>query len=226
MWFLPSMALTVGLAFLGWWGIACLAEMATEALLSNWEVTSSEAWLHVLTEWLIWAFLLVLKIKFTKYIVLIVMGPLFGALSQAVESEVTGAHVQFSWAQLIRDGIRGLRSALLLATFEFGLAFVLWAAGLTIPALSPVVLPASWLLGAWAYGAASMDYVWERDGKGAREGLRASLKRPGLALGIGIPFALWMAFPVLAWTVGPMMGGMGAAAAASVALKSDQVNSQ
>jgi len=74
------------------------------------------------------------------------------------------------------------------------------------------------LVGAWAYGVSAMDYVWERRGKGARSGFMASLARPDVAWGIGIPFALWMSLPVLAWTVGPMMGGLGAAAASSVAL--------
>ena len=63
-----------------------------------------------------------------------------------------------------------------------------------------------------------MDYVWERNGMGARTGLRASLARPWMALGLGVPFALWMSVPVLAWTVGPMMGGMLASASAAVAL--------
>ena len=51
-----------------------------------------------------------------------------------------------------------------------------------------------------------MDYVWEREGKGAWAGLAASLRRFGLALNVGIPFALWMSVPVLAWTVGPIDG--------------------
>ena len=63
-----------------------------------------------------------------------------------------------------------------------------------------------------------MDYVWEREGKGAWEGLAASLRQSMVALNVGIPFSLWMSIPLLAWTVGPLMGGMGAAATACVAL--------
>ena len=119
----------------------------------------------------------------------------------------------------MKDAVRGLRSAALLAAFEWSLTLVLWGLGLAVPVLSPITLPLAWLLGAWAYGASAMDYVWEREGRGAWAGLGASLKRSGIALQVGVPFALWMSVPVLAWTVGPLLGGMGAAATASVVLK-------
>ena len=159
------------------------------------------------------------KIKLTKYIVLVVMGPLLAAVSEAVETQITGTSVFFSWGRWIKDALRGLRSAALLATFELSLTLMLWTVGLAMPVLSPFALAVAWIVGAWAYGASVMDYVWEREGKGAWAGLAASLRRFGLALNVGIPFALWMSVPVLAWTVGPLMGGMGATATACVALK-------
>jgi uncharacterized protein involved in cysteine biosynthesis len=218
-WFVPAAALTLALAALGWYGISAAAEHLSRWLLSQGEWSADEAWLQTLTEWMLWLALLVVKLKLTKYIVLVVMGPLFAAVSEAAEAQITGQTVAFSWSRWIKDAVRGMRSALALATFEWTLTLGLWVAGLTIPVLSPVTLPLAWLVGAWAYGASAMDYVWEREGKGARSGLVASLKRPAVAFGVGIPFALWMAIPVLAWTVGPMMGGMGAAATASVLLK-------
>ena len=218
MWFVPASALTLALAALGWWGIAAAAGQVSTWLLSRWEWTQDEAWLKELTEWMLWAALLVMKLKLTKYVVLVVMGPLFAAVSEATEAQITGREVPFSWTRWLRDAVRGFRSAVLLASVEWTLTLVCWGAGLFFPILSPVTVPLAWLVGAWAYGASAMDYVWERRGKGARSGFMASLARPDVAWGIGIPFALWMSLPVLAWTVGPMMGGLGAAAASSVAL--------
>ena len=109
--------------------------------------------------------LLVVKIKLTKYIVLVVMGPLLAAVSEAVETQITGASVSFSWGRWTKDAVRGLRSAALLATFEWSLTLMLWAVGLAVPVLSPFTLSLAWTLGAWAYGASVMDYVWEREGK-------------------------------------------------------------
>ncbi len=106
----------------------------------------------------------------------------------------------------------------MLAAFEWSLTLLLWGLGLAMPFMSPLTVPLAWLVGAWAYGASAMDYVWEREGLGGRASWVASFRRPAVAWGVGIPFALWMAVPVLAWTVGPMMGGLGASAAASLAL--------
>ena len=111
-----------------------------------------------------------------------------------------------------------MRSAVWLALFEWTTVALLWVVGLLVPVLSPFTLTLAWLVGAWAYGASVMDYVWERQGKGALSGWRSSLRRMDVALACGVPYSLWMSIPVLAWTVGPLMGGMGATAAASVAL--------
>ena len=209
----------MGLAALGWWGIAAAADVATTRLLLALSLETTSGWLAPVVEWLIWALLLVVKLKLTKYVVLVVMGPLLAAVSEAVETQITGTTFSFSWRRWVKDAVRGFRSAALLAAFEWSLTLVLWGVGLAVPVLSPITLPLAWLLGAWAYGASAMDYVWEREGRGAWAGLGASLKRSGIALQVGVPFALWMSVPVLAWTVGPLLGGMGAAATASVVLK-------
>jgi hypothetical protein len=80
----------------------------------------------------------------------------------------------------------------------------------------------SWTVGAWAYGAAMLDYVWEREGLGAKAGLARSVKQLGVALGVGVPFSIWMSVPVVAWTLGPLMGGMGAATVAVLAVRRAQ----
>ena len=124
--------------------------------------------------------------KLTKYVVLVVMGPLFAAVSEAAEAHMTGVETPFSITRWIKDAARGLRSAALLAAFEWTLAAGLWALGLMVPVLSPVTLPLAWLLGAWAYGASVMDCVWEREGKGA-SGVVASVKRADVVLSVGVP---------------------------------------
>ena len=223
-WFVPGAAMTLGLAALGWWGIAIAADRVTDWMLSMWMPEIRSDLLQSVVEWLIWLLLLVVKIKLTKYVVLVVMGPLLAAVSEAVETQITGVTLPFSWSRWFRDAIRGLRSAMLLASFEWSLTLVLWAIGLTAPVMSPLTLTMAWMIGAWAYGASVMDYVWEREGKDAWSGLKSSLRHSGTALRVGIPFALWVSVPVLAWTIGPLMGGMGATATACVALKGASSN--
>ena len=217
-WFLPAAALTLALSALGWWGISALAESVANVVLA-WVAPEREVgWAHAALEWLVWLVLLAVKLKLTKYIVLVVMGPLFAAVSEAVEAQIHGHTVPDSLRRWIRDTLRGMRSAVWLALFEWTTVALLWLVGLLVPVLSPFTLTLAWLVGAWAYGASVMDYVWERQGKGALSGWRSSLRRMDVALACGVPFSLWMSIPVLAWTVGPLMGGMGATAAASVAL--------
>ena len=211
------------LAALGWWGIAAAADGVTASLLSKWSPETESAWWSAVVEWLTRLLLLVVKIKLTKYIVR-KMGPLL-AVSETVETQFTGATVSFSWGRWIKDAVRGLRSAALLATFEWSLTLMLWAVGLAVPVLSPFTLAVAWILGAWAYGASVMDYVWEREEKGAWAGLAASLRRFGLALNVGVP--LPAGCPCLCWhgLWEPLMGGMGATATACVALKQPRSSS-
>lgn len=222
-WFLPAAALTLALSALGWWGISAIALSAADGALAWLAPEREDGWAHAALEWLLWLVLLAVKLKLTKYIVLVVMGPLFAAVSEAVEAQIHGHTAPFSLRQWIRDIFRGVRSAVWLALFEWTTVALLWAVGLLVPVLSPFTLTLAWLVGAWAYGASVMDYVWERQGKGAFSGWQSSLRRMDVALACGVPFSLWMSIPVLAWTVGPLMGGMGATVAASVALTDREV---
>lgn len=215
-WLLPAALLTAAIAATGWWLISWLSEW-----LSSWLVgqfVEDGGMIQTLAEWAIWLGLLVIKVKITKYIVLVVMGPLFAMVSEAAERELGRPLSPFRLSVWLKEMVRGVRSAALMATVEFSVMVVAWGLGLAFPVVSPATLVISWLVGAWIYGASVMDYVWERRGLGAREGFRQSLRRPSISLGVGIPFSLWMSVPILAWTIGPMIGGLLATIAAAVAI--------
>lgn len=224
-WLLPAALLTAAIAAMGWWLISWLSEWMSTWLVGQF--MEDEGVIQALAEWAIWLGLLVLKVKITKYIVLVVMGPLFSMVSEAAERELGRPSSPFRWGVWLKEMVRGVRSAALMATVELGVMVVAWGVGLAFPVVSPATLVFSWLVGAWVYGASVMDYVWERRDLGAREGFRQSLRRPAISLGVGIPFSLWMSVPILAWTVGPMIGGLWATIAAAVAIddrdKSGQV---
>ena len=220
-WFVPGAALTLMISALGWWGIDAISSQLADGIVSTWLGDDEGKWIQALLEWMIWLVLFAVKLKITKYIVLVVMGPLFGALSEAMEAQITGQTAPFSIKKWISDAGRGLRSAIWLALFEWTAVLVLWVAGCIVPAIAPFTLFLAWLVGVWAYGASVMDYVWEREGLGAWSAWQASLRHAKLAFGVGLPFSLWMSVPLLAWTIGPLMGGMGAVAASVVALKGE-----
>ena len=83
-----------------------------------------------------------------------------------------------------------------------------WLATLALPVMAPVWVVFTWAFGVWVYGASMLDYVWEREALGGRDGLRKSLRAWKTALGVGLPFWAWMSLPVLAWTIGPVFGGL------------------
>ena len=164
-------------------------------------------------------------VQAVKYIALIVMGPVYALVSEHVETKLTGVKAPFSLRRFLNDVVRGIRSAMLLATIEYGLYGLIFVLTMFYPLGGVVALIPAWMIGVWAFGAAAMDYVWERDGLGAKQALMATLKRPMMAFGIGLPFAIWMSIPIplISTVAGPLIGGMGAAAMASVLLKDPEL---
>ncbi len=79
-------------------------------------------------------------------------------------------------------------------------------------------------MGAFFYGAASMDYVWEREGAGAVESIRMAFKSRCLAVGLGIVFSVLMAIPILNFTLAPIFAPAVTVVAASLVLKGSAGN--
>ena len=77
----------------------------------------------------------------------------------------------------------------------------------------------AFIIGAFFYGAAALDYVWEREDVGALGSLGLAYKSRRLAVGIGVPFAIWMAIPIVNFTLAPIFAPALATVAAVLALK-------
>ena len=208
MWFLPATGVAVALSALGWWGISLVASDVANRVVDALGMERGEGWIQSLTQGAVSLVLLVVKLKLTKHLVLVCMGPILAMVSEAAEVRLTGRQLPFSWRRAWKDAWRGLRSALLLAAFEWGVLLGCWLATLALPVMAPVWVMLTWAFGVWVYGASMLDYVWEREALGGRDGLRKSLRTWKTALGVGLPFRAWMSLPVLAWTVGPVFGGL------------------
>ena len=109
--------------------------------------------------------------------------------------------------------VRGIRSAILVL-LEMGLSGLLFIVCIVLPFFMPMLgfdlaFPMlSAVRSIWFYGAASLDYAWEKHGYGASEGLHASWKLRGVTLGIGLPFYAAMTIPLLAIVTEPLFGGL------------------
>jgi len=193
MWLMDGVALSLDESLFGW-------------LVAGLEVTL-DGGLWLLTVWL--------GFKLTKFVVLIVLSPVFALASDAVANALNSEKVVWHGLDWKQSLVRGMRSAILLVLLEMGLSSLLFLGCVVLPVFLPMLgfltllFPAlSAVLSIWFYGAASLDYAWEKHGYGASDGLHASWKLRGVTLGIGLPFYAAMTIPVLAILAGPLFGGL------------------
>ena len=244
IWFLPALFLTISLSF----GAFALIDMAVDCADSVYVNRFGEHSLAVCGEGMIamdcieeiitamgsymlsivvWMGLFWLKVKLMKYLVLIFLGPVMAMLSELTEQKTTGVIRPFSFGIFLREVFRGIRTSLLYLFIELCLAIFLLIVALFVGFMFPVLLPViaplelliAFVMGTFFYGAASMDYVWEREGVSAFESIRMAFKSRHLAVGLGIVFSVLMAIPIVSFTLAPILAPAITAVGASLVLK-------
>lgn len=97
--------------------------------------------------------------------------------------------------------------SLTLALYLTGLVLAMFTGALAI-LLSPLLLIAGWMVGAYFYGAAVFDAVYEQAGLNWRNSLRTGWKDRYRLLGIGAVFSILLTIPgfgvLLATFLGPI----------------------
>lgn len=174
-------------------------------------------------EWGVALLVLWLKLKLTKYLLLTLMAPVMSALAGAVRKREIGSAPAFSAGQLLRDLIRGVRTSSVLLLAELGLSFVLALSGLLLTVfaapvavlLSPALLVGSWMVGAYFYGAAVFDAVYEQDGLDWRTSIRCGWSDRFRLLGIGAVFSSLIAVPFIGVFLAAFLGPMPCTTAAA-----------
>ncbi len=244
IWFLPAFFLTLALSY----GAFALIDMAVDFVDRLYTNAFGAHSLDVFGEGVIvmdcieevcialgsymlgivvWVGLFWLKIKLLKYVVLAFLGPVMSVISDVTEEKLTGVKHPFSLKKFIRDVFRGIRTALLYLFIELFLALLLlvvalvagWVFPVLLPFLAPLEVIVAFIIGAFFYGAVALDYVWEREDVGALGSLGLAYKSRRLAVGIGVPFAIWMAIPIVNFTLAPIFAPALATVAAVLALK-------
>tara|TARA_B110000444_G_C18756359_1_gene555346 strand:+ start:148 stop:975 length:828 start_codon:yes stop_codon:yes gene_type:complete len=175
----------------------------------------------------VWLGLFWLKIKLMKYLVLSFLGPVMAMLSELTEQKVTGVIRPFKWTKFLLEVFRGIRTAVLYLFIELSLGLLLLLIALVtgimfpifLPIIAPLELVLAFLMGAFFYGAAAMDYVWEREGVGALDSFRKAVKNKRLVVGLGFVFAIVMAVPIVNFTLAPVFAPAITAVGAVLVLK-------
>lgn len=137
-----------------------------------------------------------------KYIFLIIGSPLFAYLSERTEAIIEGKEFIFSWKQLWKDMLRGIKLAVRNTLWQ-----TVYILSLLILSLFPVV---GWItpviilfVECYYYGFSMLDYSCERHKLTASESIEFIGKHKGLSIGNGMVFYLMHLLPFVGWALAP-----------------------
>lgn len=137
-----------------------------------------------------------------KYIFLIIGSPLFAYLSEKTEAIIEGRDFPFSFAQLMKDSVRGIKLALrnMLWQAVYTISILLLSFFPVIGWITPMI---SLFVECYYYGFSMLDYSCERHKLSPSESIDFIAKHKGLAIGNGLVFYLMHGFPVIGWILAP-----------------------
>ena len=160
-----------------------------------------------------WLAGLIIFYKTSKYATLILMSPVMSALSSKTDEIITGKKSTFSVEELFKDIIRG--SALSMRNFflELGINTALFIINVAIAfifppldiLISPMSAIASFLVSAYFFGFAAIDYTLENRRYTFSQSINFMRANKGLAIGNGTFYAILFAIPVFGVTLSTIL---------------------
>lgn len=146
--------------------------------------------------------LMLLYFSLFKYLFLIIGSPLFAYLSEKTEAIIEGKDFPFSFSQLLKDILRGIRLAL---------RNTLWQTVYTVSILILSFIPLlGWftpliaiLIECYYLGFSMLDYSCERNKLSTSQSIAFIGKHKGLAIGNGIVFYLMHLVVIVGWVLAP-----------------------
>lgn len=222
--FLVPVLLWVALAFGMYHALEAITDAAgawaagyLEIPLSNGESSwwaDVKAWMNgareTVVRWVLRLAIGYLLFVANKYIVLVVLSPLLAYASELAEEKITGRVFPFSFAQLMKDALRGALIAIRNGVLELSLSILIWAVTLFVPIIGPISLLVLFLVSAYFYGFSMFDYVFERRRMRIGESTRAANSQLGAVLANGALFSLLMKVPLVGLMLAPVMASVGA----------------
>lgn len=173
--------------------------------ITGWMERMQNSWLNFLLifgQLILHLVLLLFYFSLFKYLFLIIGSPVFAYLSEKTESIIEGKEYPFSFQQLMKDIVRGIRLAL---------RNLLWQTVYTVSILILSFIPlVGWvtpllalLVECYYFGFSMLDYSCERNKLSTSQSIMFIGRHKGLAIGNGIVFYLMLIIPVLGWLLAP-----------------------
>jgi CysZ protein len=137
-----------------------------------------------------------------KYLFLILGSPLFAYLSEKTEAIIEGKDFPFSFKQLGKDMVRGIRVALRNSLWQtvYTISILILSFIPLVGWITPVI---SMFVECYYYGFSMLDYSCERHHLSPAESIAYIGKRRGLAIGNGLVFYLMHVVPFIGWVLAP-----------------------
>jgi CysZ protein len=214
MGYLISIICIIFLFWGGWSLVTQLNNFLVELFFENQLADQSKQLIKTGTGIVMRYFLLavfwLLLFKTSKYIILIILSPLFAYVSEKAESLLSGKEFKFDIYSELKNILRGMMIALRNMLIE-----LFWFAGLGIlslifPPLAPINMILLTLIGFYFYGYSMIDYIHERWMLNVREGTARIRLQKGRAAGLGAGFMVLSFIPFL----GPVLASINAAVGA------------
>jgi CysZ protein len=137
-----------------------------------------------------------------KYLFLIIGSPLFAYLSEKTESIIEGKDFPFSFKQLMKDALRGIKLALRNMMWQtvYSISILLLSLFPVVGWITPLI---SLFVECYYYGFSMLDYSCERHKLSPSASIEFIGKRKGLAIGNGLVFYLMHGIPIIGWVLAP-----------------------
>ena len=160
------------------------------------------SWFIIFAQLMLHMVLMLFYFSLFKYLFLIIGSPLFAFLSEKTEAIMEGKDFPFSFTQLIKDIIRGIRIALRNMLWQ-----TVYAVSIFILAFIPVI---GWItplialmVECYYLGFSMLDYSCERHKLSTSQSIAFIGKHKGMAIGNGMIFYLMHLIPFLGWVLAP-----------------------
>ncbi len=173
--------------------------------VSEWMDKMQNSWLSFLLifgQIILNLILLLFYFSLFKYLFLIIGSPLFAYLSEKTEAIIEGKDFPFSFKQLMKDIVRGIKLALrnMLWQTVYTISILILS---FIPLLGWITPLLALLVECYYLGFSMLDYSCERNKLSTSQSITFIGRHKGLAIGNGMVFYLMHFIPVLGWLLAP-----------------------
>ncbi|HMI78594.1 MAG TPA: EI24 domain-containing protein [Ferruginibacter sp.] len=179
--------------------------MLVKTGVKEWMEKMQNSWLSFLLifgQLILHLVLMLFYFSLFKYLFLIIGSPLFAYLSEKTESIIEGKDFPFSFKQMMKDIVRGIKLALrnMLWQTVYTVSILILS---FIPLLGWVTPLVALMVECYYLGFSMLDYSCERNKLSTSQSIVFIGRHKGLAIGNGIIFYLMHLIPILGWILAP-----------------------